>query len=86
MAVSVVLVGWIAVQVGHIGLGSWLQVAYALFGLVITTLAVSNLAYGLPRGRPGRAGRDLDAPTRAGRRRRGPTGRPGPGYRAGRSM
>jgi hypothetical protein len=41
--VGIVLVGWIVVQIGFIGLGSWLQVAYALFGAAIAALAVSNL-------------------------------------------
>lgn len=43
VAVGVALVGWIVVQIVFIGLGSWLQVGYGLFGLAITALALSNL-------------------------------------------
>jgi hypothetical protein len=48
VVVGVALVGWIVAQVGLIGLGSWLQVAYAIFGLGITALAISNLRASRP--------------------------------------
>lgn len=48
VVVGAALVGWIVVQVGFIGLGSWLQVAYALFGLGIAVLGIRNLR-GSPR-------------------------------------
>lgn len=43
VAVGVVLVGWVVVQIAFIGLGSWLQVGYAVFGLGIAALGISNL-------------------------------------------
>jgi hypothetical protein len=49
LVVGVVLVGWIVLQVGFIGLGSWLQVLYAAYGLLIAALAVIALR----RRRPG---------------------------------
>lgn len=42
LLVGLALVGWIVVQVAFIGLGSWLQVAFATFGVAIGTLAVAN--------------------------------------------
>jgi len=41
IAVGVALVGWIVVQVAFIGLGSWLQVAYALYGAVVVALGIT---------------------------------------------
>lgn len=52
VVVGVVLVGWIVVQVAFIGLGSWLQVAYAVLGVVIAVLGLRLLSR-----RPGGRGR-----------------------------
>jgi hypothetical protein len=41
LAVGAALIGWIVVQVGFIGFGSWLQAFYALYGAAITGLALS---------------------------------------------
>jgi hypothetical protein len=40
VVVGSALVGWIGVQVVFIGLGSWIQVAYFAYGLVILLLGV----------------------------------------------
>lgn len=42
--VGVVLVGWIVVQVAFIGFGSWLQVAYAVLGVLIAAVGLWRLA------------------------------------------
>ncbi len=42
LVVGVVLVGWIVVQVGFIGLVSWLQPLFAAYGLAIVALAVGS--------------------------------------------
>jgi hypothetical protein len=53
LAVGAVLMGWIVVQVAFIGLGSWLQVGYFVYGAVI--LAVGFLlGWSDPAGKSGR--------------------------------
>ncbi len=46
LAVGIALIAWIVVQVGFIGLNSWLQPAFALYGLVLVLLAVRLLRPG----------------------------------------
>lgn len=52
VAVGLALVAWIVVQVAVIGLGSWLQVAYGLYGAAIVGLGVIRVRaeVGLPSG------------------------------------
>ncbi len=49
VVVGTVLMGWIVVQVGFIGLGSWLQPFYFVYGAVVTSLALWNLHRREPR-------------------------------------
>ncbi len=65
VVVGAALVGWVVVQVAFIGLQSWLQVSYAVFGLAITALGISCLHSGPSSGVNNRAGGEV-----AQRRRR----------------
>lgn len=42
VVVGLALIGWIVVQVALIGLGSWLQVAYFVWGVAILGLALAH--------------------------------------------
>lgn len=50
MVVGTVLVAWIVIQIAFIGLGSWLQVVYLAYGIVLQALALRHVTRG---GRPG---------------------------------
>ena len=64
LAVGTVLMGWIVVQVGFIGLDSWLQPFYFAFGALVTGLAVRSLLRQEPRRGAGLSASPAQAPRR----------------------